>query len=274
MSVPCQYACTAWASIADLPERCAAAAEADNEAANDALAAATDILFRMSGEKYPGICRQVVRPCGKSAAMRGTSVDSIPVLGSGTWSDRHWSGYCSCNWEIGQCGCSRLSEVSLGYVPVVNIVEVKVDGVVLDADRYRVDEWRYLVRLPDADGENPGWPCCQIMSRDTSEVGTWEVTLDYGSEPDRAGKRAAAALACQLMKVGTPGDCDLPPNVQNLARQGVSMNINSVVSLLEQGQTGVYEVDLWLRAINPKGVQRPAGVLIPGAKGSARRVET
>lgn len=227
----------------------------------------------MSGSKWPGYCSDVVRPCGRSATP-GNLYRSV-VLAEMQWGDRSWGGLCSCNTQAGQCGCSRLSEVSLGVHPVAAISQVRVDGLILDEALYRVDDYQYLVRLPDPDGSNPGWPCCQRLDLDADEEGTFEVAVTYGAVPPGNGKGAAAALACQFLKARDgDSDCNLPQGVQTLARQGVTMNIVGVTSLLQQGQTGVYEADLFLRAANPKGQQRPGGILIPGSKPSVRRVGT
>lgn len=194
-------------------------------------------------------------------------------LRAGQWGDRSWNGFCSCNQSV-KCGCSYLSEVTLGSFPVVRIDQVRLDGEVLDPTEYRVDDFMYLVRLPDADGNRRGWPCCQRVEFPASLDDTFEVTYTYGSEPNGAGKSAAAALACQLIRSRSGEPCDLPPNVQSLSRQGVTMNIQSVVSLLDKGQTGVTEADRWLKSVNPTGQHRPAGILIPGAPSSARRITT
>lgn len=267
MSAPCQQACSPWATRDALPESCS---NADISKAERALADATDLLFVLSGYKWPGFCADVVRPCGQRTYELPSHIQTA-ALSVGAWSDRRWSGICSCN--RGQCGCSRLSEVTLGVYPVAAVTKVMVDGVELDDSLYRVDDFKYLVRLPDPDGSNPGWPCCQNLNLDATEDGTFEVSVTYGSMPDGAGKRAAAALACQLLRARSGDDCKLPDNVTALSRQGVSMNIQAVANLLDTGTTGVPEADRWLRAVNPGG-GRPAGVLIPGARSSVRRVGT
>lgn len=268
MSAPCQTACSPWAERSDLPEKCA---EANQAIADQALADATDILFLKSGQKWPGFCADVVRPCGKS--IREYPMHSgIGVLWPNQWGDRRWSGWCACN--VGTCGCSYLSEVSLGVWPVDQITQVKVDGEVLDDSLYRVDDYQYLVRLPDPDGTRKGWPCCQDMALDSDQEGTFEVSVVYGTMPPNGGKAAAAALACQLIRSRSGEPCDLPANVQSFTRQGVTMNIQTVVDLLGQGKTGSTEADRWLAAVNPTGQIRPGGVLIPGARSSVRRVGT
>jgi hypothetical protein len=272
VNAPCQNACTPWAELTDLPSRCA---DADPDQALQAIADATDILFMLSGQRFPGYCETVVRPCGRQAPVGSGIARQFNALTLGAWGDRTWSGFCLCNQQAGQCGCSRLSEVTLGVWPVDSITEVKLDGEVLDPARYRVDEYAYLVRLKDEDGSNPGWPCCQRMDLPSTEEHTFEVSVVYGTPPPGNGKGAAAALACQLLKARGGEACDLPPNVTQLSRQGVTLNIQSVVSLLAQGQTGVYEADLFLRTINQDGNgTRPSGFLVPNARRSARWTDT
>lgn len=196
----------------------------------------------------------------------------VGALVPGQWAGSEWGGWCSCNWSNDQCGCSRVSELTLGVYPIAEVEEVKVDGDVLDSAEYAVHDWLYLVRMADDNGDRQGWPCCQRLDLPNSEPDTFEVTVVYGTQPPGNAAGAAAALACQLLRGRNGEDCDLPPGVTAIARQGVSLNLQGVLSLLDQGRTGVYEADLWLRAVNPNGQQRPGGVLLPGAKSSVRRV--
>lgn len=268
MSAPCQSACSPYAEPSAIPTRCREIGEPEEQL--QALADATDILFLMSGRQYPGFCRDVVRPCSRSRYGSPSGI-GVGALVPDQWSNRSWTGWCSCNWSADQCGCSHLSEITLGVFPVAEIEEVKLDGQVLDEAEYKVQDFMHLVRLADENGDAQGWPCCQRMDLPSTEVGTFEVTVVYGSAPPGNAAGAAAALACQLLRGRNGDNCDLPSNVTSIARQGVSLNLQGVVSLLDTGRTGVYEADLWLDAVNPAEIQRPGGVLVPGGASSVRR---
>jgi hypothetical protein len=180
---------------------------------------------------------------------------------------------CGCS---GACGCLGSRQIQLGAYPVVEISEVKIDGVTLDADRYRVDANRYLVRQPDPDGSNPGWPTWQQLDRADDEDGTWSVTFVWGRPPPPLGVTAAAALACEMAKACQPEQaegCRLPKKVQSLTRQGVSIVMTDLATLLSEDRTGIPEVDLFIKTVNPDGLRRPAMAWSPDVDSGARRVD-
>lgn len=239
MTAPDTGVCSVWATSELMP--CDTAGWSVDLIA-DALAAASSILFVLSGRQFPGVCEETVRPC----ALR-TNQPRHSSFSWGLWDWRPAWGSCGCrSGDI--CGCGSLSQIELRQ-PVTEVAEVKVDGDVLDPSAYRVDDWRWLVRI---DGES--WPCCQDLSLESTEPGTFEVTYAFGTLPSPGGDRAAAALACELGKAWSPeltGECRLPKRVQQLTRQGVTMVMNPA-DVFDEGLTGISEVDLWLRSVNPK----------------------
>lgn len=239
MTAPATGVCSVWASRELMP--CDAADWADT-LVDDALAAASSILYVLSGRQFPGVCSATVRPCawrpGQSQRTR---------YRWGTWEWRRAWGSCGCRSDA-VCGCGGLSQVELRQ-PVAEVTEVLVDGDVLDPSAYRVDDWRWLVRV---DGDS--WPCCQSLELDSTEPGTFEVSFGFGALPSPGGDRSAAALACELAKAWQPelaGQCRLPQRVQQLTRQGVSLVMNPA-DVFDGGLTGISDVDLWLRSVNPK----------------------
>lgn len=272
MSSPCSSACSQWASIDELCEPCNSYGW-DPVVLDRMIAVATDLLYELSGRRFPGACLGVVRPCARRSPSLPKLGHEVSVEGW-TW-NRAW-GYCGCN-RSRQCGCTRLSEVTLGGYPVVAIGEVLVDGVALDPSLYRVDDHRYLVRLPDPDGSNPGWPCCSRIDLPVTEPDTWQVTYTYGVEPPSAGVHAAARLACELALACSPetiSRCRLPRRVREIVRQGVSMTLIDPFDFFEERRTGLYEVDLFLAAYNPNGRMRRGGVLSPDIGRRVRRAGT
>jgi hypothetical protein len=73
-------------------------------------------------------------------------------------------------------------------------------------------------------------------------------------------------LACQLALACQPetqGKCQLPKRVTNVVRQGVSMAmVLDPMAFLDEGKTGIYEVDLFL-ASEREDRKRGAAVLTP-----------
>lgn len=267
MSAPTQSVCTAWAGVEDLCSPCLENIDSyDAGVVGDALLAASDVLFYLTRSRWPGWCEDTVRPCAQYATpdtrrnystlgVYGTSAGWTPLGGLG----------CSCR-DVHACGCSHISQIELGEVPITGIVEVLIDGQIVDAARYRVDDYRWLVWQPDESGVDTrrGWPCCQRMDLPTTEEGTFEVTYTVGTPPSRAGVRMAAMLACQFIIAWSPdsaGACKLPKRVTSLSRQQVTMALG--VTLFQDGLTGVDEVDLWVQSVLAGDRNRASVVVVP-----------
>lgn len=217
--------CHAWAE--DL-EGCGTPPDADPALVESALLVASEILYKLSGRQFPGLCDVTFRPCGDS---------------------------CNCSYDT--CGCNRLPAVFLAR-NVDSVSSVNIDGVELDSDAYRVSSG-WLLRLDGA-----AWPCCQDLAAAPGEADTFTVTGLVGRLPDETGIRAAKALAVELVKACIPSEtCALPERVTNVVRQGVSFTVLDPMEFLEGGRTGIYIVDLFLRAANPAGLARRASAWSP-----------
>lgn len=240
----------------------------------DALQVATDVLFVLSGSRWSGVCDDVVRP-------QGTGSCELALWGR-AWYAR--TGRWPAPWEFPAgygCGCGGVSEVSLGGWPIVDVSEVMLNGVVLpEANNWRVDDYATLVRIADADGNRQVWPCWQRLDLAATEDDTWQVTYQYGTAPPAMGVRAAASLGCQLALSCSPetvggGECRLPERVTSITRQGVTAVVLDPFSFLDNGRTGIYDVDLFLAAANPGGVTRRGTSTSPQSRARrARRVGT
>lgn len=214
-------------------------------------AAATDVLWALSGRQF-GCCEVSLRPC-----RRGCD-ESI----SGPWGARlvagEWinlpCGHCAQD----TCSCSEVCEVRLPSA-VCEIIEVRLDGVVLPETAYRVDNSDLLVRV-----DGGCWPLCQEMSLPPTEVGTWEITYSGGVPVPAAGQRALGELMSELWKAcRADASCCLPKRVQSITRQGISMVMLDPMDFLQHGRTGLYFVDLWLASVNPHGRPATARVMSP-----------
>lgn len=229
---------------------------------DELILGASEILYALSGRQFPGICQETIRPCaGPSMLPRSWPFPFYPTRVGGSWVNFG----CGCHVSY-DCACGGVPQVDLGRHDVQDIQSINIDGVVLSPSSYRLDEGRYLVRT---DGEQ--WPCCQDLSKDIGETGTWYIELDYGREPPTSGRLAVSKLACELQKAcNNADDCTLPSYVQNVVRQGVSFVIPTAI--LKDGQTGLFEVDVFLQTVNPQGIARRASAWSYGMKGRARRV--
>lgn len=244
MGLPFVSICAPWATTDDVTDdECSALADLDQW-----LLIASDVLYDLSGRQWPGICSDTFRPvcpCG-GGRRRLLSTDR------------------------GGC-CSTLSEVDLGVYPLAGIIQVRVDGVVLDEDQYSIADYRYVVRTPGAsETGRQRWPCTQRLDLPDTAEDTWSVTVGYGRTPPPAGTQAAIALACEMATSAAGGDCSLPERVTSVTRQGVTAVVIDPMEFLTNGRTGIYAVDLFLRSVNPAGLARPPSVMIPGGRRSRR----
>ena len=213
---------------------------------------ATEILDALTGRRFSQ-CPVTVRPCGPRCQGWGGyatwPVNSPAAYGAaGTWITPYIDGLgvwrnCHCS---GGCSCSASHEVPLP-TPVAEVTEVMIDGVILDSSAYRVDNNRILVRI---DGDP--WPECQDMDLANDAVGAFAVTYSPGEPLPAAGEIAAGELACEFAKACSgSGECQLPGQLASLSRQGVDVEMVDPTSFLENGLTGLANVDLWIRSVNP-----------------------
>jgi hypothetical protein len=208
-------------------------------------------LRMLTGYRVGG-CAITVRPCSMACASLygefyagGSFFPHINVQGV-------WVNSCCGSTSCDHLGTARI--VLPG--PVGDIEEIVIDGDVLDAENYRVDNGNELVRL---DGE--AWPTVQNMAVAADAVGAFAVTYLRALKVDGLGALAAGVLACEYASALTGGKCKLPSNVTSIVRQGVSMELSR--DLFPGGLTGVREVDLYIQRWNPNHLQAPSVVWSP-----------
>jgi len=108
----------------------------------------------------------------------------------------------------------------------------------------------------------------QLQAGVRAPIGSWCITYDYGKPVPNDGRIAAAKFACQiaLNNCGAEG-CILPQRLKELTREGIVMAFADPLEFLDEGKTGIYEVDLWLQTVNPKRLQRRARLYRPDRPG-------
>lgn len=269
MSVKCVGACSPYIEFADLCSPCIDIPYPD-EAVDDAMAMASDILYFATGQQFPGTCREVVRPCasgfcGSYAVPRGLSHLTADA--------------CSCD-DRPNCGCSPFRQIELGFHPISSIIEVKVCGpsnpswpgtCVLPANLYHIDEFHWLIRDDNPDGTNPGWPNCGYMGTTANADDLFTVDFSYGQPAPLMLKRAAAILACELIIGCDPdafaeAECRLPRNVVSIARQGINVVLQSAFFVQQPGRPmdfGIPEINMAVSTLNPHGLTAPNIILSP-----------
>lgn len=194
-----------------------------------------------------GGCPRTIRPCSERCMSSGSVVS--PYLWAGQW----YNNGCVC--PSTGCSCTALSETILP-MPVGSVVEVRVDGVVLDPTAYRLDDGNRLLRT-----DGGSWPTCQDMNAAADEPGAFAVTYWTGHPIDRTGMVAMAHMVAEFAKACEGKKCRLPSNVTNISRQGVTMDLSA--DLFPSQRTGIMEVDLFVSRWNPYSLRTAPRVLSP-----------
>ena len=209
------------------------------------------------------LCPTSVRPCATGCAASGGYLAAPVRNGSAALGQRMgsffphirggvWVNACGC--QTADCSCSALSEVILPG-PATEIVQVRIDGLVIAPSLYRLDSGNRLVSLGDP------WPICQDMKASPLDPGSFEVTYYRGAAPDAMTRAAAGLLAAEFFAACEGGACRLPANVTSVSRQGVSYELQPPD--FPEGITGIPEVDAVIRIYNPNKLKSGFSVVSP-----------
>jgi len=253
--------CSSWTTVEDIAACCGV--DSDTSILEAPMVAASQVLYALSSKRWTGTCTRRVRPCSSSGC-------NGPY---GGWVGTGWGGGGDWNlgvyglWETRErppCGCSHLDRVPLaGHA--TDVLEVTIDGMIVAADTYRLDENRWLTRTPEAADPDTRlyWPSCQDLSLPESEDGTFSILYEFGMDPPQAGVLAATELACAIHQTcaggGSLGECPLPNGVVKIVRQGIEIELSPFASWgMKDGawRTGLPLVDLFLNTYNPTGRRR------------------
>lgn len=245
--------CAAWEPIwcVDLPT-------GSEAISGHMVLAATELLWAKTGMQFDA-CQLTIRPCRRDCYGQSWPFDQSwweinswprPVFFNGNWYNMT-CGNCGDN-----CSCTRVEEVLLPG-PISSIDQVKVDGVVLTAGvDYRLDDWRKLIRL-----DGGIWPICNDLNLADTEVGTWSVTATWGTPVPTLGRLAVGELALQFIYACLGMDCCiLPQTVQQLTRQGVSIEFLDPQLVFDSNRVGLQMSDMFISTYNPDSLRAPSMV--------------
>lgn len=257
--------CADWCSIDDIRNLGAYAntTTLPDPAVLRMIPVASKMLYDRTARRFSGVCPATVRP---SRRPQGSLLS--PWLGPwlSSWQSDWGIGSC---WSPGQpfaCSCDIPSQVSLGYYPIRQITEVKVDGTVLSPTAYRLDDHRWLTRI-----DGSGWPSCQDLTADPSLTNTFQVAFLYGAEPGPDGVLAASVLTGELALAASNQTCRLPRRIVSITRQGQTQQLFDPTSLMEKGMFGIPEIDAFVTGVNPNRLQRRASISSPDSRSAVRR---
>lgn len=224
----------------------------------EAVDTAVGVLWALTGRRF-GCQRLTARPCpgwDDPAHDDYGGPGFVAVLFDGRWS----------NVGCGDSSC-RADGPSVVVLPgpVAGVDAVEIDGVVIDPTGYRLEGNRLY--------RNGGgsWPS-QNMNRPLGDPGTWGVRYRRGVNPPAGAGTVVGQLALEFWNVCEPGkSCRLPKRWQTISRQGVTVTKADPTDILASGRTGLAEIDTWIVAHNPHGLDRPATVMSPDSRGTTWR---
>lgn len=278
VSEPVNGPCQLWTDPQSIAE-CGVEIGSDTSILEDCAAAASEMLYQLSGRQYSGRCGPVtVRPCADGCGCWPSLFPGLspgaPQFPVGSWG--WWGpGLAGWGWGNSDCGCGCLSRALLPGYPVTSITEVKIDGVVLDEDEYRLDEWRWLTRMADVDGNAQYWPACQRLDLPDTEEGTWSASYVHGVTPPVIGQKAAAQLGAEIYKACMGGDCALPAGTVQVTRTGITTQKAPFIAfgrIRGNWATGLPLVDAFLSAFCRSGFTRRPLAWSPGTPKFAKHV--
>jgi hypothetical protein len=233
----------------------------DSTYAYDACKTASYILWALSGRKFTGITTVTERYVSQfDSYLRtiGSASSYRPILVSGSVTNvpvGHNNRMVG-NDFLGD-GTSSLTRVRLRGRKVLKIHVVRdMYGNIIDPKNYFLAEHSTMYGSPST-------------SWNSSNV---EITYTYGTPPPSAGRAAARLFALELIKYYEGDDtCALPQRVTSVNRQGVSYTVLDQQDFIESGRTGIYTIDLFLKAANPDNARARARVFTPDTP-RARRI--
>lgn len=233
---------------------------------SSAAYAATETLWRLSGRQFTGKCGPVtIRPTARpvDADSRGWVSRAWTYAGAGSFA-MMTGGEPPVTSLYGE---QYPSIIEINTFPVREILQVKIDGEVIPTDEYELREFKQLVRVRPTANYTPtarwGWPTSQLTDLPDDQPGTFSITYTYGADPGEMGRTACLELAKALALPQLGDSTHYPERVTNIVREGVSVQVASVIDVIRSKGSGIYEVDLFILTTNPNGSRRRAVVYSP-----------
>lgn len=257
--------CTAWI-VVDSISQCSLDVDRDGTVeledmakADTAAWVASSLLYEATAQQFPGICVDEIRPCSTTGPGL-QAIDYPPNIGgSRVVSDPRLGGCTGCLTSI-ECDGMMWPAVELPHGPVVDVLEVTIDGAPFTA--FRIVDDRYLIR-----NDAGNWPAHNNLGAALTEPGTWGIEYRYGSAPPAYLTHAAELLTCEFMAAwctdGNCPECHLPERLQSITYEGATAAVLDPFDFMESGGFGIAQIDYAVRAANPNGLQRNGRVVLP-----------
>lgn len=228
-----------WASVSDLPDEY----RSDTILAERALRYSSFILWSLTGQRFTPNTSVIEYYDTRKTLVRGSTIYPMFIDG------QPYNVNPSCT-----CSCGITHTIRLREQPVRWINGVWVNGEPLDATQYILLDNSVVALLGSA---ACGSSCVKI-------------SYVYGTGLPQEAKSVAATFAIEFLRDWSGRPCQLPRRVKNIDRDGVSM-VFDPQDFLADGRVGLYEVDLFLHAVNPTKSAKPSKIFSPDI-GRAHRI--
>lgn len=211
-----QFACQPFVTADDVRNAtCGCEIIEDDEIIESWIDMASDIIYVLTGGQITGVCTKTVRPVANC---------DLPCFSP----RRRDMDYGMDRYAL----YGGLIPVSLRG-PNTQIMQVKLDGEVMNPMNYAVVNGRHLIRRDDK-----RWPLGNDLTEDDDQEGTWSITFRFGREPDLLTVQATLELACELAKADQGRSNVFPPGVIAASVQGASVVVQDAVDQAANGQPG------------------------------------
>lgn len=143
--------------------------------------------------------------------------------------------------------------VTLEGRPIISVESVVIEGTTREIP-FQIEskmKLRFGSALPNGTRNR----CCGGPQR-------LAITYSYGAPPPKEVDMCIAVMAEELIKlsVGDFDSCRLPDRVTSVNREGISMTLLDPQDFLDQGRTGIEEIDQMLSRFNSSHAKTPARV--------------
>lgn len=209
--------------------------------AQTAVEYATFVLYKLTAEKYPGISR--------------TTETYVAESHSSTFDgDLRSPESMEITKRIGvPTSIQYPKRLYLRGTPAHEVFSVHYGETLLDSSEYILFNKRFL-KL--SNGAIWNYACDQRG-----------ITVDYsyGMLPPQAGILAATTLANELLILMGEGSdmnqCRIPERVRSVSREGISFDMIDPQEFMDDGRTGIWEIDLFIRTANPSRAKKQPRLL-------------
>lgn len=224
-----------------LPGVCAVPADAESPDYAAIAAAASQVVYVLTGRQFPGPCRATVRPVRRSG-------DCFPASLLGVWLGQR-ADYC-------EGDVLPLHDPMYVVAPTDDDdghpVVVKINGS--EFTDFYVRDNRSIVR---SDGRP--WPSGNKLHLADTETGTWSVTYSFGIPAPKLVVDAAAELAAEYLKADlTDPNLKLPPGTTSWSRGGFSGSVRDEAEAVRSAGSALPAVAKAMGAYNPNNTRLPA----------------